>query len=383
MVAMCGIAVATIAMVCTLSVFNGFQSMVSTMFSEFDPELKVTPIQGKVFEPNTIEFEKVRNLPEVELMLGTLEDHVLISNDGKQAPATLKGVPDNYDQLTHIANLVSYGEYLLNDPIADYALAGIGLASNLGIYAQQLSPLELYVPKRNTQINLANPSNSFVIKPLLVSGIFTVNQAVYDENYLIVPISLVRELFSYPTEVSALEIKLKEDVSLKSAQKKIAQIIGTDYEVKDRYQQQEAAFRMMNIEKWVSFLVLCFILLIAAFNIIGSISMLIVDKQKDIKTLQNLGADNKDISNIFLFEGWLISFFGVIIGLFLGVLICLGQQHFGWLKLGNSGTFLVNAYPVQIEIWDLALVLIAVSLISALAVLYPVRYLSRKKLKLS
>ncbi len=376
MVAMCGIAIATMATVCAMSVFDGFKVLVSDMFNAFDPELKITPVKGKVFDPTTADFQALYNLPEIALITETVEDNVLIKNGDKYVPAVLKGVSDNFTQLTHIEDIMFSGDFHLQDEVNDYTVMGIGLASTLGAYADQRYPLEIYAPRRNVPVDMINPSGSFRQDYVYISSTFLVNQPVYDENYLLVPLSLARELFDYPTAVSSLELKLAKGVTIKSAQKKISEIIGSDYEVKDRYEQQEAVYKMMNIEKWVVFFILCFIVLVAAFNVIGSLSMLIMEKKDDIATLRNLGADNKLISRIFLFEGWLITAIGAIAGIVLGVLVCWGQQHFGWLKLGT-----INAYPVHIEAGDLLVIFVSVLVIGLLAVLYPVHYLAKKWLK--
>ena len=380
MVAVCGVAVATMATICTLSVFNGLERLASDMFSAFDPELKITTVKGKVFDPTTDKFLEIYSLPEVELISESLEDNVLVRYQDKQVPATLKGVSDNFGDLTRINDILLDGEYKLHDEVNNYALLGIGLAGNLGVNARFIHPLNIYAPKRNAPVNVTNPSASFTPDYVYIGGVFMVSQAVYDENYLIVPIALTRKLFDYENQVSNLEIKLKGDANVKQVRKKIQTIIGNEYEVKDRYQQQEAAFRMISIEKWVTFLILCFILLIAVFNVISILSMLIVDKKADISTLRNLGADNRLISRIFLFEGWMVSAWGALIGIVLGVLVCLGQQQFGWIQLGTQDAFGVNAYPVRIEIVDLILTLFAVLAIGFLSVLYPVRYLSKKGL---
>lgn len=381
LIAVCGIAIATMATVCTLSVLNGFKVLVSDMFSSFDPELKITPVKGKVFDPTTVLFEEVYDCPEIELVSETLEESVLLRNEERQVPAIMKGVSSNFADLIPVDEIIYAGEYILQDEINDFAIPGLGLASNLGIFVNQRYPLDIYAPKRNVPVNMTNPAASFTLDYAYVSSVFLINQAVYDENYLLVPLSLARELFDYPREVSALEIKAKAGTNLNSLQSKLKKHLGEDYEVKNRYEQQESAFRMMNIEKWVSFLILCFILLIAVFNVIGSLSMLIVDKQKDIATLSNLGANNQLISRIFLFEGWLISAIGAVAGITLGVVICLGQQYFGWLQLGTGGAFTVSAYPVHVEISDLLIIFVAVLTIGFLAVLYPVHYLSRKWLR--
>jgi len=257
-------------------------------------------------------------------------------------------------------------------------LLGLGLANNLSVNPGFVFPMEVFVPKRKAAVNLSNPSTSIASEYAYIGGVFRTNQAIYDNNYLIVPIRLARELFDYETEVSAWEIKLKPGVPVHSLQSQIQKILGTDFLVKDRYQQQEDSFKMVSIEKWVTFLMLCFILLIAIFNVTGSLSMLIIEKQSDVLMLRNMGADNRLISHIFLFEGWMISVVGGGIGIILGVLLCLGQQHFGWLKLGTGANFAVDAYPVIVSGNDLLFVLLTVLITGFLAVLYPVRYLVKK-----
>jgi lipoprotein-releasing system permease protein/zinc transport system substrate-binding protein len=380
-VAVCGVTIATLATVCTLSVFNGFQGLVSEMFSAFDPELKITPVKGKVFDPTAEQFLEIRSLPEIELISESLEDNVLVLYRERQVPAILKGVSDNFDQLVPIQDILFDGEFNLHNEVSAFANLGIGVASILGMNANFVFPLEIFVPKRNAKVNLSNPMASFNREYAYISSIFIIEQPVYDDNYLLVPIDLARALFDYETEVSAWELKVKDPTAIPAVQKKIQQILGADYAVHNRYEQQEDAFKMINIEKWVTFLMLCFILLITAFNIIGSLSILMVDKQQDITTLRNLGAGNQLISRIFLLEGWLITILGAATGIVLGVLLCLGQQTFGWIKFGSSGTFAVDAYPVIIETGDLFITLVAVLTIGFLSVIYPVRYLSKKWLR--
>ncbi|MDR0698400.1 MAG: FtsX-like permease family protein [Tannerella sp.] len=377
LVAVCGVAVATLATVCTLSVFNGFRGLVSDMFGAFDPELKITAVKGKVFDPSGEIFLEIRSLPEIDLISESLEDNVLIRYRERQVPAILKGVSDNFDSVAPIQQVIFDGQFQLKNGISALSNLGIGVADMLSVNANFISPLEIYAPKRNAKtVNLANPMASFNVEYAYISSIFKINQPVYDENYIIVPLELARALFDYPTEVGAWELKLRKVNNIPTVQKKIQALLGEEYCVKNRYEQQESAFHMVNIEKWVTFLMLCFILLITAFNIIGSLSILIVDKQKDIQTLRNLGADNNLISRIFLFEGWLFSVVGAVMGILLGLLLCFGQQYFGWIKLGN--TFVVEAYPVQVMPGDLVLILITVLTIGFLAVIYPVQYLSRK-----
>lgn len=376
--AVCGVAIAVTATVCTMSVFNGFESLVSQMFSAFDPELKITPSKRKVFDPNTDFFLKVKSLPEIELISESLEDNALVHYRGRQVPVVLKGVSDDFSKLSDFESILIDGELKLQDETSSYAFLGLMLANNLGVNAGFIFPLEIFAPRRNVAVNLTNPSSSYNQEYAYIGGVFMVNQAIYDENYLLVPIQLARDLFEYKNEVSALELKLKDGTSIKSIKNKIRNIVGNDYLVKDRYEQQENSFRMMQIEKWVVFLILCFILLIAVFNVIASLSMLIIDKQEDVKTLRNMGADNKQISQIFLFEGWLIIAIGVLSGIVLGILVSLGQQHYGWLKLGTGDNFAVSAYPVVTSMSDVIVILIVGLAIGCVTVLYPVRYLSKR-----
>jgi ABC-type lipoprotein release transport system permease subunit len=385
-VAVCGVAVATMAAVCTLSVFNGFHGMVEKMFGAFDPELKITPARGKVFNPETDLFLEVRSLPEIELISDSLEDNALVRYREREIPVVLKGVGNQFASLTNFeATLIDGieaifvdGNLKLEEETNNYALLGVGLANSLVVNTGFVFPMEVYAPRRRAAVNLINPSASIAMEYAYIGGVFRTDQAMYDNNLLIVPIRMTRELFDYETEVSALEIKLKTGSSVRSAQDRIQKILGSDFLVKNRYQQQADTFKMVSIEKWISFLMLCFILLIAIFNVTGSLTMLIIEKQSDVLTLRNLGADNRLISNIFLFEGWLISAVGGAAGIILGVLICLGQQHFGWLKLGTGENFAIDAYPVIVSSGDLLFILLTVFITGFLAVLYPVRYLAKR-----
>ncbi|KAA6301416.1 MAG: Lipoprotein-releasing system transmembrane protein LolE [Candidatus Ordinivivax streblomastigis] len=377
LVAVCGVAIATMATVCTLSVFNGFRDFGTSMFSSFDPELKITPVSGKVFNPTGERFAAVRKLPELSVISESLDENVLVIYGNRQTPAVMKGVSDNFGQLVPIQNALFNGTLTFRNETSFLTIPGVGVASALGVNANFIYPLEICAPKRNARVNMSNPLSNVNREYAYISDLFMINEQVYDDNYMLVPLALARALLEYETEVSALEIKLKDGVNIREVQQKIQQLVGADYVVKDRFEQQAEAFNMISIEKWISFLMLCFILCIATFNSIGSLSMLIVEKQKDILTLRNLGADNRLISRIFLFEGWMISVWGAVSGLILGVLLCLGQQYFGWIQLGNSGMFAINAYPVQVQIGDLLLVLAVVLSIGFLAVVYPVRYLAR------
>jgi ABC-type lipoprotein release transport system permease subunit len=369
------------ATVCVLSVFNGFSGLVADWFSAFDPELKITPVKGKTFNPKTDLFLEIYSLPDVEVVTESLEDMVVVTFRDRSVPATLKGVSDNFSSLTGIDSILVDGESKLKNEVNDLTLFGLGLAHNLGVNGGFVFPVEIKALKRNAAVNVANPTTSINTEYAYIGGVFQTNQEVYDDNYMLVPIELARSLFDYESEVSALEIKLKEGSNIGKVQNQIQKITGSDFSVKDRYQQQEDAFKMMNGEKWFSFVLLCFILLIAVFNIISSLSILIIEKQADVLALRNMGANNQLILRIFVFEGWLISAVGTAIGIISGCLLCLGQQHFGWLKLGSEGSFAVASYPVVVKADDLVFILLAALLIEFPSVLYPVWYLSKKLLR--
>ncbi|MCC8134819.1 MAG: ABC transporter permease [Tannerellaceae bacterium] len=382
MVSVCGVVVATIALICTLSVYNGFSDLVSSLFSDFDPELKITPRTGKVFDPGTNAFQQVRELPEVWVVGEVLEDNALVRYKERQDIVVVKGVDEQFDRLTHIDRVLLDGEFLLQDEVVNYAILGIGLAYPLGINVGFVSPLEIYAPKRDERVNMTNPATSFNLEYAYISAVFRVNQQIYDENYMLVPLSLARELFRYETEVSALELKLADKTDVEAVKKQIRSILGEEYLVQDRYEQQEASFRMMQIEKWMTFLILSFILAIALFNVVGSLCMLMIEKQGDVRTLKNMGADHSLIRRIFLFEGWMISGFGAVIGIGIGVILCFLQQEFGWLQLGQTtDAFIINAYPVRVELSDIIAVFVTVISIGFLSAWYPVRHLGKRWLQ--
>lgn len=384
-VSVCGVALATLALVCTLSVFNGFQDLVATMFTAFDPELKITAVSGKVFDGQDERIQSLRQLSEIEVFSESLEDNAMVQYKGRQAMVVVKGVEDNFDRLTPIDSILyGRGELVLHDEVVDYAIPGIELVSVLGTGIRFLDPLEVFAPKRGSRINVASPASSFNSDYLHSSGlVFAVNQQKYDASYILTSLAFARNLFQYDTEVSSVDLKLKDGSNIYKVQENISQLLGEDFRVLNRYEQQADTFRIMEVEKLISYLFLSFILLIACFNVIGSLSMLIIDKRADVVTLRNLGANDETIKRIFLFEGCLISFMGALVGVVLGVALCLVQQEFGLISLGSgdsAGAFVIDAYPVSVHIGDVVLVLCTVLLVGYLSVLYPVRYLSRKLL---
>ena len=384
-VSVCGVALATLALVCTLSVFNGFQDLVSMMFTAFDPEIKITAANGKVFDSQNEQIQLLRELPEIEVFSESLEDNAMVQYKGRQTMVVIKGIEENFNQLTAIDSILyGRGEWILQDEVVDYAVPGIELVSVLGTGIRFLDPLEVYAPKRGVKINVANPSTSFESSYLHSSGlVFAVNQQKYDASYVLTSLSFARELFQYETEVSSIELKLAADADIKKVKNKIQRMLGTDFLVLDRYEQQADTYRIMEVEKLISYVFLSFILLIACFNVIGSLSMLIIDKRNDVVTLRNLGANNRVISFVFLFEGYMITFFGALIGIGLGLILCFIQQEFGVIPLGSgasAGAFVVDAYPVSVYATDVVLVLITVLVTGFLSVFFPVRYLTRRLL---
>ena len=381
-ISVCGVALATLALVCTLSVFNGFQDLVTTFFTAFDPQLKITAVRGKVFDGQDKRVLQLKKMPDVEVYSESLEDNVMVQYQGRQAMAVVKGVEDNFDQLTPIDSILfGRGDLLLHDEVVDYAIPGIQLLSTLGSGIRFLDPLEIYAPRRGAKVNMANPSTAFVTGNLFSSGlVFAVNQEKYDASYILTSIDFARRLFQYTTEVSAINLKLKAGADTDAVKKHIQDLLGDDFLVQDRYEQQADTYRIMEIEKLISYLFLTFILMIACFNVIGSLSMLIIDKRDDVVTLRNLGASDRQIARIFLFEGRMISFFGAFAGVVLGLLLCWLQQEYGLIALGSSGSFVVDAYPVSVHASDVLLIFITVLLIGFLSVWYPVRFLSKRLL---
>jgi ABC-type lipoprotein release transport system permease subunit len=375
--------VATVAMVCVLSVLNGFEDLVASMFNNFDPELKITPAKGKVFEPDNTAFLSIREMPEIEFCTEVLQENVIVHYHGRQEVAVAKGVSDGFQQMVNIDSLLIDGEFKLRDGDVNCAILGIGLSSALGIRTGFVDPLEIYAPVRDRRINPSNPASSFQLEYAFITGEFCVNQAVYDEKYMILPLDMLRGMLNYETEISALELKLKPQTHIKSVQQQIRSVLGDGFLVQDRYEQQEATYKMIQSEKMMGFLILAFILLIALFNVVCPVSMLMIEKQDDVRKLRSMGADDRLIRRIFLYESNMISGFGVLAGIVVGVTLCLIQQKFGIIKLGEMGTFVTNNYPVRVSPADLLLIFASVCTIGLLTSWYPVRYLGKKWLNSS
>ena len=381
-VAIAGVALATIAMVCTLSVFNGFKYMVAQQFTAFDPDIKITAERGKGFTADSLLCSHLRALPCVAVATVAVEDKAMAQYNGRQVMITLKGVEDNFKELTNIeAALMGGGSLTLHDSINNYAVPGVGLVSSLNSGIYHTTPLEIYAPKRGKKVSVSNPASNFKKGYLHSSGVtFAVNQPKYDDHYILTSAQFARNILGRTNdEATSIEIKLAEGQSASSAKREIAATLGEGFLLEDRYEQQKDIFKVMKIEKFISYIFLSFILLIACFNIIGSLAMLIIEKRQNMETLRALGATDKIITNIFVFEGVVISTIGAISGILIGLCVCLLQQEYGLLTLGNgAGDFIVNSYPVKVESSDILAIFGTVVAVGLVAVWIPVKVLTRK-----
>ena len=366
--------VVTAAMVCVLSVMNGFGVLVERMFSEFDPALMVVPTEGTTLRTDTAPVVSLYAREDIEAVSMQLEQTALIRYKDHQLPARVMGVDSLFEQTAHIDSIITDGFYSVWDGAFERAVLGRGLAAQIGINAHFTGALHLYAPRRTERINLMRPDLSLLHEHAFIAGTFAVNQIDYDDQLMLVSLPLAQRLFEYDEHTaSALRIQPRERVKISHLQSQIAKALGPGYRVLDRYEQQADFFRILKIEKLLTVLLLVFILLIALFNSIGSLSMLIIDKREDIRILSDLGADEPTIRRIFLLEGWLISTLGTIGGLIIGVLLCLGQQHFEWLKLGSGAEYIISAYPVQVQAVDIILVAVIVLVLGFVAAWYPTR----------
>ena len=368
------VGVVTAAMVCVMSVMNGFGVMVEQLFSQFDPDIRIEAATGKSFRLDPATPASLSSLPSVDMLSESVEETALVYYDDKQMPVQLRGVDTAFAQLTHIDSIITDGKYMVYDGAFERAVLGQGLAWQLGIGAHFVQGMQVYAPKRTGRVNMLRPDESFNRETCFIAGTFAVQQTKYDDALMLVSIHLARRLLDYgDDEVSALLVKVKDGVSIRQAKKELRSVLGNDYQILDRYEQQEDFFRILRIEKLLTALLLAFILLIATFNIIGALSMLIIDKQKDIQILSDLGADHKMIRNIFLYEGWLISALGAAVGLVAGLAICLVQEHFGILKMGSGTEYVVSAYPVAVQGTDILIIAAIVLALGAVAAYIPAR----------
>ena len=384
-ISMTGVAVATMALVIVLSVFNGFHDLVASLFTNFDPQIEVLPAKGKTINADAPELDKIRKLDFVDVATDVVEDQAIAVYGDRQQMVTVMGVDENFDQLTNIGDILyGDGDFTLRVANLYFGVPGIRLAQDMGLGARWNGYMRIYAPVRQGQLtDLDDPTDGFVVDSLMSSGVvFAVNQAKYDRDRIITSIYFARQLFDQDGMLSSLQLRLKPGTDLATAKKEIKAVAGDRFRVLDRFEQQADTFRIMQIEKILAYVFLTFILIVACFNIISSLSMLIIDKKDDVQTLRNLGATDRQIVQIFLYEGRIISAIGAAIGIGLGLLLCGLQQVFGFVKMGeSSGTFIVNAYPVSVHYWDVVWVFVTVIAIGWVASWIPARRLRKQQLR--
>lgn len=372
-----GIAVVTAALVVVLSVFNGFEDLVISLYDSFDPDIKVTPYEGKTISLDSFSKNDIIRTPGIDYYVETIEENALLKYKDKQITATIKGVDDVFLNMTGLDTLVVRGKGVLNSGGYEQAIIGQGVAYFLSVNPDDfIAPINIYVPKRGKKIVL-DPSKSFKQKSINISGIFSIQQE-FDVKYVLVPKVFAEELLDYENEISSIEIGITKDANLQEVKQDLKSLLGDNFVVKDRFEQHALLYKILKSEKWAVYLILTFILVIAIFNVIGSLTMLILDKKKDILILRSMGAEIKLIRQIFTVEGLIITITGALSGLIIGLLICLGQIQFGWLKLQGSGSFVVDNYPVQLQATDFVYVLLTVFTIGLFASLIPVRQIVKK-----
>lgn len=379
-----GVAIATMALVVTMSVFNGFHDLVASFLTSFDPQLEVVPVQGKTAPADDPILTKIRTLPEVDVATESVEDQALAIYNDNQTMVVVKGVDSNFDKLTHIKEILyGDGDFSLSAANLQYGTVGIRLAADLGMAADWDGYLKIYAPKREGQLDMMNPTEGFVEDSLISPGVvFSVGNGRYDRNYVLTSIGFARNLFGQQGMLSQLELRLKPGSDIDAVKAEMRKIAGSKYRVLDRLEQQADTFKIMKIEKFIAYIFLTFILAVSCFNIIGSLSMLIIDKKNDVVTLRNMGATDRLITRIFLFEGRMISVIGAVVGILLGLLLCWLQQTYGLVALGqSSGSFVVDAYPVSVHPEDIVIVFVTVVAVGFASVWYPVRYFSKKLLR--
>ena len=377
-VSVAGVAVGTMALIIILSVFNGLETMVTAIFNTFDPDIKITAAEGKTFIPDTTRLKLLAKVDGLSCYSLTIEENALLKYGAREFIATIKGIDENYAMVSRIDSSMYEGEFILrSDKGRPYAIPGIGVAQYLGLRVNFITPLEIIFPRKTGSVNF-NAENSLNRKFIFPSGIFEVEKE-YDSKYVYIPIDFARELTENDKGVTTIEIKFKKNADAGSVQKDITKIFGKGFIVQNQNEQQAIFYKVMRSERLAIFFILTLILIIASFNIIGSLTMLIIEKEKDIEILKSLGADNNLIRKIFIYEGWLISIIGAISGIILGFIVCWLQQTYGLVKL-QSQSLIMDSYPVVMKIKDFIIVPGTVLLIGYWAAWYPVRFLTKKYL---
>jgi len=378
LISVIGQAVGAAALIIVLSVFNGFEDVITSLYNTFDPDFVVTAMKGKTFNEQAFPEKKILAISGVKAVSGVVEEDALFKYADKQYIARIKGVSENYTRVSRLDSIIIDGTMTLQEGAANFAVVGAGVAWYLNININNIRDLlSVYVPKRGkaSSFNFTSAFNQEGIHP---AGVFSVQQE-FDEKYVIVPLRFARKLLDYSDEVTSIEIFLKPGAAPDVVQSKINEILGPHYETRNRLQQNQALYKVLKSERLVIFLLLVFILILASFNMVGSLSILIVEKLKDIAVLKSMGAGKSLVRKIFTLEGLLISLSGSIAGLALGLILLQLQQHYGLVGLGGrEGDFIINAYPVKMVLSDFIYVFFTVLVIGLLATWYPVRYLTGK-----
>lgn len=363
----CGVVVTTAALICVLSVFNGFKGLIMGRLAMLDPEIAISVSHGKAIADADSVVRVAQGVEGVAVAMPVIEDNALAIFSDYQMPVRLRGVPDGYNRLNGLDSVIVDGEFKLHDQVSRYAVLGAGPAIKLHARPGFLRMVQLYAPQRQGRVNMANPMDAFRNDSVFVSGVFQMQQNGYDADLIYVPIELTRDIFDYTTEATRVELKLNPGANADAVMQQLTAALGPAYTVQNRLMQEATAYRLVNVEKWVTFLLLAFIMIIATFNVISTLSLLIIEKDDSIRTLSNLGATDKQITQVFVAEGWLIALFGAVAGVAVGLVLCLCQQQFGWLKMqGDESLLVVRAYPVQVELTDVLVVFVLTAVIGLL-----------------
>ncbi len=363
----CGVVVTTAALICVLSVFNGFKGLIMGRLAMLDPEIAISVSHGKAIADADSVVRVAQGVEGVAVAMPVIEDNALAIFADYQMPVRLRGVPDGYNRLNGLDSVIVDGDFKLHDQVSRYAVLGAGPAIKLHARPGFLRMVQLYAPQRQGRVNMANPMDAFRNDSVFVSGVFQMQQNGYDADLIYVPIELTRDIFDYTTEATRVELKLNPGANADAVMQQLTAALGPAYTVQNRLMQEATAYRLVNVEKWVTFLLLAFIMIIATFNVISTLSLLIIEKDDSIRTLSNLGATDKQITQVFVTEGWLIALFGAVAGVAVGLVLCLCQQQFGWLKMqGDESLLVVRAYPVQVELTDVLVVFVLTAFIGLL-----------------
>lgn len=372
-----GIAIGCMALIVILSIYNGFDSIVRSLYSSYTPDLVITPAVGKVFSPFGEKFDLLKKDPSVLSFSEVLEENVFLQYGDKHVIATAKGVDSVYEHTTGLKDHIVEGNFDLQFGGISQVVIGRFLAMELGLKTQFVTPLDVYFPSRTGDVSLLNPISSLKMETLYPAGIVSLDQN-FDKKYIFIPLASLRSLLEYENEVSAIEINLVSGVS-KNIQKKFSEILGSDYVIKNKYQQNESLYKLLSYEKLAIYLILLFIMIIISCNVFSSLSMLIIEKKFDIEILKSMGATDRLIKKIFVTEGWLISFCGIVVGVVLGLMICVVQQQFGIVKM--PGNFIIDAYPVVIKFTDILIIVFGVGIIGYLIARMPLLFFRKNAKK--